>query len=90
MESRTLIGWVVLGLICGILARLLVPGRDPLGWIATIVLGVVGSLAGGLIAYAAHLGTQPYEPGGWVLSVLGAVITLLGWYWIAGRRSAVR
>ncbi len=89
MEGRSLIGWVILGLICGILARLLVPGRDPMGWIATIVLGIAGSLIGGFIAYAANLGTEPYEPGGWILSVVGAVIALLGWYWVAGRRTTV-
>jgi uncharacterized membrane protein YeaQ/YmgE (transglycosylase-associated protein family) len=89
MEPRTLIGWIVLGLICGVAARLLVPGRDAMGWVTTIALGIVGSLVGGVIGYLAHLGTQPYEPGGWVLSVIGAVIALLAWYGLSGRRTLI-
>ena len=88
MAGRAILGWLILGLICGILARLLVPGRDPMGRIATIVLGIAGSLIGGVIAYSLHLGTEPYEPGGWVLSIIGAVLVLLTWYWVVGRRTA--
>ena len=88
METRSILGWLILGLICGVIARLLVPGRDPMGWVATIVLGLAGSVIGGLIAYALHLGTEPYEPGGWILSIIGATLALLGWYWVAGRRAA--
>ena len=87
MEGKSILGWIVMGLICGVIARLLVPGRDPMGWIATILLGIVGSLIGGFIAYAVNLGTAPYEPGGWILSIVGSVIALLGWYWLAGRRT---
>jgi uncharacterized membrane protein YeaQ/YmgE (transglycosylase-associated protein family) len=87
MDDRAILGWLILGLICGVLARLLVPGRDLMGWIAAIVLGLAGSVIGGVIAYILHLGTEPYEPGGWVLSIIGAVIALLGWYWVVGRRT---
>jgi uncharacterized membrane protein YeaQ/YmgE (transglycosylase-associated protein family) len=48
-----IIGWLLLGLVAGALARLLVPGRDPMGWIGTILLGLVGSFVGGLLAYNA-------------------------------------
>ncbi len=83
----SLIGWVVLGLIAGFLARLIHPGSDAMGWVATIVLGVLGSLVGGGIAYVLKLGTSPYEPGGWILATLGAVILLaMGWF---GTRSRV-
>lgn len=84
----TIIGWVVLGLVAGFLARLLHPGRDALGAGTTIILGILGSLLGGGIAYVLKLGTSPYEPGGWVLATLGAVILLaFGWF---GSRSRAR
>ena len=77
----SLIGWVVLGLVAGFLARLLHPGNDPMGLVGTIVLGVLGSLVGGGIAYFLHLGTSPYEPGGWILATIGAIVLLaLGWF----------
>jgi uncharacterized membrane protein YeaQ/YmgE (transglycosylase-associated protein family) len=80
MEIGSLISWIVFGLIVGALARLLVPGRDRLGWLATILLGIVGSVVGGLLAYAPQLHPGPYAPGGWVLSTLGAVAVLLVYY----------
>jgi uncharacterized membrane protein YeaQ/YmgE (transglycosylase-associated protein family) len=71
-----IIGWVILGLVAGALARLLHPGRDPMSIWATILLGVLGSLLGGFIAWALRLGTSPYEPGGWILATIGAIILL--------------
>lgn len=77
----SLIGWVVLGLIAGFLARMLHPGHDPMTLVGTIVLGVVGSLVGGGIAYLLRLGTSPYEPAGWVLATIGALVLLAaGWF----------
>jgi uncharacterized membrane protein YeaQ/YmgE (transglycosylase-associated protein family) len=73
------IWWLIIGLIAGGLARLLIPGRQPMGWLMTTVLGLVGSIVGGLIA-AAVFGTDPREPGfhagGLILSTIGAVIVL--------------
>jgi uncharacterized membrane protein YeaQ/YmgE (transglycosylase-associated protein family) len=86
MDPITIIGWIIFGLIVGAVARLLIPGRDPMGWIATIVLGVVGSLMGGFIGYALLGGTSPYAPAGWILSIVGAVVTLLGYYFITGAK----
>lgn len=77
----SLIGWVVLGLVAGFLARLLHPGDDTMGLVPTVILGVLGSLLGGGIAYLLNLGTSPYEPGGWILATLGAVVLLaFGWF----------
>jgi uncharacterized membrane protein YeaQ/YmgE (transglycosylase-associated protein family) len=47
-----------------------------MGWVGTILLGVVGSLIGGGIAYMLRLGTSPYEPGGWIMSIIGAIVLL--------------
>ncbi len=76
-----IIGWMILGLVAGGLARALHPGRDSMGLGATMVLGVLGSLLGGGIAYLLKLGTTPYEPGGWILATVGAIILLaMGWF----------
>jgi len=71
-----LVGWVVFGLVAGLLARALRPGPDGMGLISTILLGVMGSVLGGGIAYMLRLGTTPYQPAGWIFSILGAVILL--------------
>jgi uncharacterized membrane protein YeaQ/YmgE (transglycosylase-associated protein family) len=76
-----IIGWMILGLVAGALARLLHPGRDQMGLGATMILGVLGSLVGGGIAYVLRLGNTPYEPGGWILATVGAIVLLvLGWF----------
>jgi len=72
----SVIGWIIFGLIAGAVARLLHPGTDAMGWMGTMLLGIVGSLVGGSIAWALHLGVDPYQPAGWILSILGAIILL--------------
>lgn len=75
-----IISTIIVGLIAGALARLLVPGRDPMGWLMTIVLGIVGSFVGGflyrLIFHPRDDGSY-FQPGGLLLSILGAIIVLL-------------
>jgi len=83
------IWWLIVGLIAGALARLIMPGRDPMGIIATIILGIVGSLVGGLVSMAIwrNEGTG-FHPAGLLLSILGAIIVL--WIWrMASSRSTV-
>ena len=72
----TILGWMLFGLIAGAIARLLHPGKESMGWGLTMVLGIVGSLLGGGVAYLFHLGVSPYEPGGWIMSILGSIILL--------------
>ncbi len=77
----SLIGWVIVGLVAGFLARMLHPGNDSMGILSTIILGVLGSLLGGAVAYMLKLGTSPYEPGGWILATIGAIVLLVfGWF----------
>ena len=71
-----ILGWMLFGLIAGAIARLLHPGSDAMGWGMTMVLGILGSLLGGGVAYLLHLGVSPYEPGGWIMSILGAIVLL--------------
>jgi len=84
IAGTSILGWIVFGLIVGALARFLIPGRDPMGWVATILLGIMGSVVGGLLAYALKLGTEPYAPASWVMSVLGAIAALLVYHWALG------
>lgn len=79
----------VVGLIVGAIARLLVPGRDPMGLLGTAALGIVGSFVGGFLGYilfkkdAAEGALQPAQ---FIGSLIGAVIALLVWRAISGRR----
>ena len=81
-----LIGFLILGLVAGALARLLVPGRDPMGWLGTLLLGVAGSFVGGFLAKALF---DDSDGVGLIGSVIGAVIVLLV-YNAVTRRQGVR
>ena len=71
------IWWLIIGLIAGALARLIMPGRDPMGIIMTMILGIVGSIIGGVVSWAIW-GTETgrVQPGGLLLSILGAILVL--------------
>jgi len=74
------IWWIIVGIIVGALARLILPGRDPMGWFATLLLGIGGSLLGGFIGgliWRADDGR--FHPGGILLSLLGAIVLLIVW-----------
>jgi uncharacterized membrane protein YeaQ/YmgE (transglycosylase-associated protein family) len=77
--------WVLFGLVVGVIAKLLMPGRDPGGIIMTILIGIVGSFIGGGISYLLFGARQPYEPAGWILSILGAVVLLFAYRALARR-----
>ncbi len=80
-----ILGLILIGIIAGALARLLVPGRDPMGWVATIVLGIVGSFVGGFLWSLLSGNGFELESSGLIGSVIGAVIALLIWRAVAGR-----
>jgi uncharacterized membrane protein YeaQ/YmgE (transglycosylase-associated protein family) len=82
----TIIGFLLLGLVAGAIARLLVPGRDAMGWVGTIVLGCVGALVGGFLARA--LGDS--DGVGLFGSVIGAVLVLLAYNAVARPRDRSR
>ena len=72
-----IISLIVIGLIAGALARLIVPGRDPMGIGGTIVLGIVGSFVGGFIGDVLRPGDDHLGPAGIIGSIIGAIIALL-------------
>jgi len=71
-----ILAWILFGLVVGIIAKLLMPGRDPGGFIVTILLGIAGALLGGFIGRAMGF-YGPNESAGWIISILGAVILLV-------------
>jgi uncharacterized membrane protein YeaQ/YmgE (transglycosylase-associated protein family) len=86
-----IVSLVIIGLIAGALARLLVPGRDPIGILGTILLGIVGSFVGGFLGYALfHKDSQDgfLQPSGIIGSIIGAVIALLIYRAVSGRSRA--
>jgi len=74
-----IIGWIIIGLIAGAIARWLMPGPDPMGWLGTIVLGIVGSLVGGTILNLLTGGGLELSAAGILGSILGALIVLFVW-----------
>lgn len=78
--------WLLIGLVAGALARLLVPGRDPMGVGGTLVLGLVGSLIGGFLGDLFDKGNNDLSPAGLIGSVIGAILALLIYRATVGRR----
>ena len=81
-----LILFLVMGLIAGFIARALVPGPDSMGWVGTMILGVVGSFIGGTLAALLFGGTLELSAAGIIGSIIGAIIALLIWRQVGGRR----
>ena len=74
-----LISLLIIGLVAGLIARLLMPGRDPIGLLGTLVLGVVGSFVGGFLGYVLFgkdLGEGALQPSGLIGAIVGAFIAL--------------
>ena len=81
------LGWIVFGLVVGIIAKLLMPGRDPGGFIVTILLGIAGALLGGFVGRS--LGWYgENEPAGFLMSLVGAIVLLFLYRVLVGRRTS--
>jgi uncharacterized membrane protein YeaQ/YmgE (transglycosylase-associated protein family) len=80
-----ILGWILFGLVVGIIAKLLMPGRDPGGIIITILLGIAGAVVGGWLGRVFGF-YGPGEPAGFIMALVGAVL-LLWIYRLATRRS---
>lgn len=79
------LGWILFGLIAGVVAKVLMPGRDPGGIIVTMLLGIAGALVGGGLGRALGL-YAPGEPAGLIMSVIGAVVLLVIYRAVRGRQ----
>jgi uncharacterized membrane protein YeaQ/YmgE (transglycosylase-associated protein family) len=80
-----ILSWILFGLVVGVIAKLLMPGRDPGGFIITILLGIAGALVGGFLGRAMGF-YGPNDSAGWIVSILGAVVLLALYRMMARRR----
>ena len=83
----SILGWMFFGLIVGIIGKLLMPGRDPGGFIITTILGIVGALVGGFLGRALGLYREG-DPVGFVMAIIGSIILLVLYRMFATRSVA--
>lgn len=84
-----ILGWIILGLLAGAIAKAILPGDDPGGIIVTMIIGIVGALLGGLIASALDIGDldEFFDIGTWVIAILGSLLLLVIYRAVVGRRA---
>jgi uncharacterized membrane protein YeaQ/YmgE (transglycosylase-associated protein family) len=84
-----IIGWIVLGLCAGAIAKLIMPGDDPGGFIVTTLIGIAGALVGGFIASALDIGDieEFFDIGTWLIAIAGSLLLLFLYRMIAGQRT---
>ena len=81
-----LVGWAIFGLFVGAIARLLWPSTQPLGCAMTMLLGIAGSVVGGMLTYLLSGGPDTfYEPAGYIMSIIGAIVLL--WLFNSNRQA---
>ncbi len=87
MDLTAIVTWIIFGAIVGVIARFIMPGRDPMGWVGTIVLGIIGSFVGGFLAQLLFAGNASLPPptSGWIGSIIGALVVLALYRWYQGR-----
>jgi uncharacterized membrane protein YeaQ/YmgE (transglycosylase-associated protein family) len=81
-----ILGWILFGLIIGALAKLVMPGRDPGGIIVTMLIGIAGAVLGGFVGRAMGFYGEG-EPAGWIMSFIGAIVLLVIYRIMVGRRT---
>jgi uncharacterized membrane protein YeaQ/YmgE (transglycosylase-associated protein family) len=83
-----IIGWILLGLLAGIIAKWIIPGDQPGGFIVTTIVGIVGALVAGFIAQAIGFGDpidEFFDFSTWLAAIIGAIALLLIWQAVANR-----
>lgn len=83
------IGWIILGLVAGAIAKAILPGDDPGGIFVTIAIGIVGAIIGGLIASALNIGDLGdfFDIGTWLIAIAGSLLLLVAYRAVIGRRA---
>jgi uncharacterized membrane protein YeaQ/YmgE (transglycosylase-associated protein family) len=87
----SIIAWIVLGLIAGLIANMLIPGRRQQGLILTCVIGIVGALLGGWVAtklFHIHSIHGFFNLSTWITAIVGAAVLLLAYHLVSGRSSS--
>jgi uncharacterized membrane protein YeaQ/YmgE (transglycosylase-associated protein family) len=84
-----IIGWIVLGLLAGAIAKAIMPGDDPGGIIVTTIIGIVGALVGGFIASALNVGDldEFFDIGTWLIAIAGSLLLLAIYRVVIGNRT---
>lgn len=88
-----IIGWIILGLLAGLIAKAILPGDDPGGIIVTMIIGILGALGGGFIAQAIGFGDpidEFFDFSTWLAAIIGAIVLLLIWRAVTGDRRKTR
>jgi uncharacterized membrane protein YeaQ/YmgE (transglycosylase-associated protein family) len=87
-----IIGWIVLGLLAGMIAKLIMPGDDPGGIIVTTLIGIAGAIVGGLIASALDIGDldEFFDIGTWLIAIAGSLLLLAIYRMVVGNRTTNR
>jgi uncharacterized membrane protein YeaQ/YmgE (transglycosylase-associated protein family) len=88
-----IIGWIILGLLAGVIAKAILPGEDPGGIIVTTLLGIGGALLGGFIAKLLGFGDpidEFFDLSTWLGAIIGAIVILLVYRAVAGPRRSTR
>ena len=85
-----ILGWIILGLLAGAIAKAIMPGDDPGGIIVTMLIGIVGALLGGLIASALDIGDldEFFDIGTWIIAILGSLLLLALYRVVTGNRGS--
>jgi uncharacterized membrane protein YeaQ/YmgE (transglycosylase-associated protein family) len=84
-----ILGWIVLGLLAGAIAKAILPGDDPGGIVVTMLIGIAGAIIGGLIASALDVGDldEFFDIGTWLIAIAGSLLLLLVYRMVVGRRA---
>jgi len=88
-----IIGWIILGLLAGLIAKAILPGEDPGGIIVTTLLGIVGAIVGGLITRALGFGNpidEFFDLSTWLGAIIGSIVILLIYRAVFGARRTTR
>ncbi|MRG90505.1 GlsB/YeaQ/YmgE family stress response membrane protein [Polyangium spumosum] len=80
--------WILFGLVVGVIAKLLTPGRDPGGFIITVLLGIGGALLGGFLGRVLGIYPSYQSTGGFIMSIIGAILILAIYNIATSRRTA--
>jgi uncharacterized membrane protein YeaQ/YmgE (transglycosylase-associated protein family) len=86
-----ILAWIILGLLAGAIAKMLLPGKDPGGFIVTTLIGVAGAIIGGFLAgllFGQQTVDEFFDLSTWITAIVGAIILLMIYRAVAGRRTA--
>ena len=84
----SILGWILFGFVVGLIARAMMPGRDPMGIVGTTALGILGALVGGWVGQAAGF-YAPHESAGYISATLGAIVVLAIYHALVGRQRMI-